>query len=91
MAVDTTYANEPQAVVDVLVEAFTDDPVVCWLSPDPSERGRLQAVFYRSLLTHPAAEAHLADGGKGAAIRLTLGPDETLHDDQWPSVRGCGH
>ncbi|MEW9552441.1 GNAT family N-acetyltransferase [Nonomuraea sp. NPDC050783] len=82
MAIDTPYAVEPQAVVDVLVEAFADDPVVCWLFPDPGERGRFQAMFYRFLLTHPAAEAYLTDGGEGAAIWLTLGPDETLHDDQ---------
>jgi len=56
----------------VLTEAFVDDPVVRWLSPEPDDRRRLQPHFYRALLTHPSAEAYLAGDRAGAAIWLTL-------------------
>jgi GNAT superfamily N-acetyltransferase len=59
-------------VLAVLVEAFTDDPLVRWLFPEPQERHDAQLGFYRALLTHPGAEADLAADGAGAAIWLTL-------------------
>ncbi|WP_285779331.1 GNAT family N-acetyltransferase [Microtetraspora sp. NBRC 13810] len=78
MAEDTPYASvrqaadaERQAVADVLTEAFMDDPVICWLFPDPGERGRLQRHFYRPLLSHPAGEAYLAGRREGASVWLT--------------------
>jgi ribosomal protein S18 acetylase RimI-like enzyme len=79
MIVDTSYASvrraddsDQQAVLEVLTEAFMNDPLVCWLFPKADERGRLQANFYRPLLTHPAAEAYLAGWHEGAALWLTL-------------------
>lgn len=82
MEVDTPYAD---TVVNVLTDAFMPDPVVCWLFPETTERRQLQAGFYRSLLGHPAAEAHLV-GHDGAAIWLTftngqaLGGEPPQHD-----------
>jgi GNAT superfamily N-acetyltransferase len=80
---DTPYASvrrvadaDRRTVVDVLVEAFMADPVVCWLFPDPGERARLQARFYRPLLTHPAGEAYLAGRRDGASVWLTLAEGE---------------
>lgn len=57
--------------MDVLTEAFMDDPVARWLYPDPIERRRLQPRFYGLLLSHPTAEAYLA-GRDGAAVWLTI-------------------
>lgn len=59
-----------QSVLDVLTEAFMDDPVVRWLFPTPCERGRLQSHFYADLLDRPAAEAYLAGSGEGASVWL---------------------
>jgi ribosomal protein S18 acetylase RimI-like enzyme len=65
--------------MDVLVDAFLDDPVVRWLFPSPDERRDLQRHFYRPLLAHPAAEAYLVGGG--AALWLALAPDEAAHQE----------
>ncbi|MFG6191310.1 GNAT family N-acetyltransferase [Nonomuraea sp. JJY05] len=74
MTVDTPYASvrqaDEQAVLDVLTEAFMDDPLACWLFPEASERGRLQSHFYRSLLIQPTAEAYLIGRGEGASVWL---------------------
>ncbi|GAA1870529.1 GNAT family N-acetyltransferase [Asanoa iriomotensis] len=85
---DTAYATVSRtddagrrAVVAILTEAFMDDPVVCWLFPDASERGRLQAGFYRSLLAHPAAQAGLVGRGEGTAVWLTLAAGQAPHPD----------
>ncbi|MFI6733084.1 GNAT family N-acetyltransferase [Nonomuraea sp. NPDC050451] len=74
MTVDTPYASvrqvDEQAVLDVLTEAFMNDPLACWLFPEVSERGRLQSHFYRSLLARPTAEAYLIGRGEGASVWL---------------------
>ncbi|GIH64893.1 GNAT family N-acetyltransferase [Microbispora siamensis] len=66
MTTDTSYATVwragdegAQAVLDVLTEAFMNDPLVRWLFPAAGDRGRLQRHYYRPLLAHPAAEPHL--------------------------------
>ena len=35
---------QQQAVLDILTEAFMDDPVVRWLFPDEGDRRRLQPL-----------------------------------------------
>lgn len=88
MTVDTPYASVRRAddadlrvVSDVLTEAFMDDPFVCWLFPDASLRGRLQAHHHRPLLTHPTAEAYLAGRREGASIWLSLAAGQTPYED----------
>lgn len=51
--------GDTRTVLDVLTEAFLDDPVTCWLFPKPEERRRLQVLFANSLLTHGPVETHL--------------------------------
>ncbi|MER6947512.1 GNAT family N-acetyltransferase [Nonomuraea sp. NPDC000554] len=88
MALDTPYASvrqvddaDQQAVLDVLTEAFMNDPLVCWLFPEVGERGRLQSHFYRPLLTHPAAEAYLVGSREGASVWLTLAAGQTPNEE----------
>lgn len=76
MNTDTPYATvrraagtERQAVLDVLVEAFMDDPVVRWLLPGRAERGPHLAAFHGPLVH--AGESYLA-GDAGAAVWLTV-------------------
>lgn len=86
MNIDTPYASvrqaghaDEQAVLDVLTEAFVSDPVACWLFPEEGDRGRLQAHFYRPLLSHPTREAYLV-GREGASVWLTLAAGQTGHE-----------
>ncbi|TDD71428.1 GNAT family N-acetyltransferase [Actinomadura darangshiensis] len=75
-------ATDEQVVVDVLTEAFTNDPLVCWLFPDADERGRLQAHFYRPLINHPDGEAYLAGQDEGASVWLTPAAGRTADEEQ---------
>ncbi|ADB35589.1 GCN5-related N-acetyltransferase [Kribbella flavida DSM 17836] len=68
-------------VVDVLTEAFQDDPLVGWLFPDAAERAHLQARFYRSQLADPCVEAYLIDGEAGAALWRTTSSEATPSGD----------
>ncbi|MEV0234127.1 GNAT family N-acetyltransferase [Nonomuraea sp. NPDC050786] len=88
MTVDTTYASvrradaeDRQAVLDVLTEAFMNDPLACWLFPEAGARGRLQSHFYRPLLTHPQGEAYLAGRREGASVWLTLAAGQSPHEE----------
>ncbi|MFC4563809.1 GNAT family N-acetyltransferase [Nocardiopsis mangrovi] len=88
MTTNTPYAllraaggADEQAVVDVLIEAFADDPLVHWLFREAGERGRLQSHFYRSLITHPAGEAYLAGRREGASVWLTLAAGQAPPED----------
>ncbi|WP_432989492.1 GNAT family N-acetyltransferase [Dactylosporangium sp. CA-233914] len=95
MAVDTPYASlrradgaDQQAVLDVLTEAFMNDPLVCWLFPEVGQRGLLQAHFYRPLLAHPAAEAYLAGGREGASVWLTLAAGQSPYEENSGTPEG---
>lgn len=73
-----TLGADRRAVVDVLTEAFMDDPVVSWLFPDEGERRRLQPYFYEPMLTH--AETYLAGERDGAAVWLSLAAGQTPYE-----------
>jgi GNAT superfamily N-acetyltransferase len=88
MTVDTPYASvrradeaDRRAVLDVLTEAFTNDPLVRWLFPEAGPRGRLQEHYYRPLLAHPAAETYLAGHHEGASVWLALAAGQTPHEE----------
>lgn len=76
MTTDTPYATvrraadaERPTALDVLVEAFMDDPVVRWLFPVRDERGPHLAAFHGPLVY--AGETYLVDGD-AAAVWLTV-------------------
>jgi ribosomal protein S18 acetylase RimI-like enzyme len=82
----TTYQTH---ALDVLIEAFQDDPVISWLFPDPAERRSLQPLYYMGLLRQPAAETYLTDDSanpSGAAIWLDLGPGQAPFDEPPPGT-----
>ena len=96
---DTPYATvrqadvaDRQAVLDILTEAFMDDPVACWLFPAPDERARLQPHFYGHLLDQGGAEAYLVGRNEGASVWLALAagqaPDEDRPDAPENSIFG---
>ncbi|TDW22490.1 GNAT family N-acetyltransferase [Kribbella kalugense] len=62
-------------VVAILARAFTDDPIVSWLFPDPTTRAHLQTeLYYAPLLTHPSVETDLvAEAGAAIWLRLATG------------------
>ena len=80
--------TDQQSVVDILTEAFMDDPLVGWLFPEVGDRRRLQPHFYRPLLTHPGAEVYLAGDREGAAVWLNLATDPEPAEKQ-PEVAGA--
>ncbi|GLZ60884.1 GNAT family N-acetyltransferase [Micromonospora sp. NBRC 107095] len=80
-----TDVADRQAVLDVLTEAFTDDPVACWLFPASDERGRLQSYFYGQLLDQGAAEAYLIARGEGASVWRAL-PAGQAPDEEHPNA-----
>jgi GNAT superfamily N-acetyltransferase len=64
--------TEQQAVLDILTEAFMDDPVMRWLFPDEGDRRRLQPLFHGAMLTRSNHEAYLIGQFDGASIWMTL-------------------
>ncbi|GAA4228611.1 GNAT family N-acetyltransferase [Streptosporangium album] len=72
---------DQQTVLDILTEAFMNDPVACWLFPEVGERGRLQSHFYRPLLARPAAETYLVGRHEGASVWLTLAAGQAPHEE----------
>jgi GNAT superfamily N-acetyltransferase len=66
--------TESATVVDILTEAFADDPLVGWLFPEPDGRAQLQARFFYFQLADPAAEAYLIDGNQGASLWKATNP-----------------
>jgi ribosomal protein S18 acetylase RimI-like enzyme len=66
--------TESATVVDILTEAFADDPLVGWLFPEPDSRAQLQARFYYFQLADPAAEAYLIGGNQGASLWKATDP-----------------
>jgi GNAT superfamily N-acetyltransferase len=68
-------------VLDILTEAFMNDSLARWLFPEVGERRRLQSLFYRPLLTHPAGETYLVGRHEGAAVWLTLAAGQAPSDE----------
>ena len=97
MTVDTPYASirpatgvDRRALLDVLTEAFVDDPLVAWLFPAADERGRLQAHYYRSLLLDPTAEAYLVGPREGASVWQLRPAGQASSEEEQPDSRPAG-
>lgn len=66
----TATAEDDGAVVQVLSEAFADDPVFSWIYPDPETRARVLPGFFALFAAHsgPHGGNLIAGDGRGAAI-----------------------
>jgi ribosomal protein S18 acetylase RimI-like enzyme len=78
-AVDVRCADmgEARLVAAVLAVSFTDDPVSCWLFPDPRDRGRRHSAFFRVYVEHAIRHgvAHIAGDFEGVALWHFVDPD----------------
>jgi len=80
--IKTATAAEEAAVIDVLVLAFSTDPAVRWLFPDPNQFLSHFPSFVRAFGGKAFAEgsSYYADGFAGAALWLPPGvyPDDDV-------------
>ncbi|MFC5179341.1 GNAT family N-acetyltransferase [Nocardioides taihuensis] len=74
---------DADALSRTLADAFRDDPVFAWCMPDPHQRDRLLAPWFRvvvdALLTH--RESYCVEGAAGAALWVPPGV-APLSEDQ---------
>lgn len=61
--------------VEALAVAYLDDPMVCWLFPEPASRLRFQRGFIRFLLSTGDAELDTTGDGVAVALWLTVPPN----------------
>ena len=74
MGIDTYPASKTDvpALARVLGRAFRDDPVICWLQPDPARRSATLAGFFAAMARHHflaggGVEVAVSESGVGAA------------------------
>jgi ribosomal protein S18 acetylase RimI-like enzyme len=71
-------------VLEVLVRAFDDDPVSCWLFPAAPSRGFRQRAFFSALLARDGVATYLigAEGSDdGASVWISLDAGRQPFDD----------
>lgn len=75
---------------DILVTAFHDDPLACWLFPDARDRQVAAPYLFRPFVERAAATGGLAVSGDAAvAVWLTVAADEPAfpdHDGEPPEA-----
>jgi ribosomal protein S18 acetylase RimI-like enzyme len=75
------------------VDAFAEDPVTCWMFPDPASRPAKSAAFMRVMLEIGFPHGHVyAVGPHNDAAAIWCPPDVELFDDQavsqlWPVLQ----
>jgi GNAT superfamily N-acetyltransferase len=73
-----------------LVDAFAEDPITCWMHPDPTTRPAKSAAFMRAMLEIGFPHGHVYTvGPHNDAVAIWCPPDVELFDDQavsrlWP-------
>jgi GNAT superfamily N-acetyltransferase len=67
---------DAQAIAEILDRAFMNEPVNCWVFPDPADRARRQPGFFRLYADHALAigEVYLTTDGGGAALWRYIDP-----------------
>lgn len=73
-SVRNAVATDVPALVETLARAFDDDPVSCYIFPDPERRPRGLRRFFRLQLRHaylPRGEVYTTEERRGAALWLT--------------------
>jgi GNAT superfamily N-acetyltransferase len=67
---------DAHVITEILDQAFMNEPVNCWVFPDPADRARRQPGFFRLYADHVLAtgEVYLTADGDGAALWLDIDP-----------------
>jgi len=91
--------DDTRTVIEVIGDAFRDDPVLSWLIPDPERRHDVMARYFRLAVMDlylPHGQVYLTDDASGAAVCLPPGPPAgvlpTLAELglAWHFFRACG-
>lgn len=67
-------------VLDIVVDAFSQDPLVCWVFEDPEIRPAGSRAFYEPQVRRhpPSGEMLLTAGGEAASVWFAPAPDSGL-------------
>ncbi|MFI1395062.1 GNAT family N-acetyltransferase [Streptomyces sp. NPDC020681] len=77
-------SDDREAVVQLVSAAFEDDPVSCWVFPDPAERSRVHAPFLGVFVDQAlaAGRVDVMEDGSAAAVWLELPGGEPEQDNE---------
>jgi ribosomal protein S18 acetylase RimI-like enzyme len=82
MTVRHALRGDLDELTDTLVDAFTGDPIMAWMYPDPVERERGSRAFLRVMLEIGFPHGHTyAVGAHNEAVAVWSPPDVELFDD----------
>lgn len=90
MIVRPARPSEMDTVVDVLAEAFHDDPVSAWVFPAGERRAVAQRIFHRAVLRGTLAAGGHVDvtGDLSAAVLWTPAGEEDPDGDAFTGLTG---
>ncbi|WP_410585302.1 GNAT family N-acetyltransferase [Amycolatopsis sp. lyj-108] len=90
MIVRTAEPSEMDTVVDVLSEAFHDDPVSVWVFPGDERRAVALPIFHRAVLLGTlAAGGHIdVTGDLSAAVLWSPSGEEDMDGDAFAGLTG---
>ncbi|MGW0396020.1 GNAT family N-acetyltransferase [Streptomyces sp. NPDC003042] len=79
--------SDRDAVARLLDEAFRDDPVTCWVFPDPEHRAAVNGRFLGVFVDVALAEGRIdyAVDGSAAALWLRIPAGEPEGEDETPA------
>ncbi|SDT41025.1 GNAT family N-acetyltransferase [Microlunatus soli] len=94
MITETPYAAATSDVresllLDILAEAFDDDPISRWIFPDAEDRRRYLPTFFSTMLAHPWATRRTIDSS-AAAIWITVQPCQPHAEEDPPDETASG-
>ncbi|RSM52892.1 GNAT family N-acetyltransferase [Amycolatopsis sp. WAC 01376] len=90
MIVRAVEPSEMDIVVDVLSEAFHDDPVSVWVFPGDERRAVALPIFHRAVLLGTLAAGGHVDvtGDLSAAVLWSPGGEEDMDGDTFAGLTG---
>lgn len=90
MIVRAAAPSEMDTVVDVLSEAFHEDPVSVWVFPGDERRAVALPIFHRAILRGTLAAGGQVDvtGDLSAAVLWTPGGEEDVDGDAFSGLTG---
>ncbi|EMD24605.1 GNAT family N-acetyltransferase [Amycolatopsis azurea] len=90
MIVRSAELSEMDIVVDVLTEAFHDDPVSVWVFPDEERRPAALTIFHRAIVRGTLAAGGSIDvtGDLSAAVLWTPSGEEDIDGDAFAGLTG---